>query len=81
MKFDEFMSYYKRKNLIEKFHKNWLVNQFQALLCLQKIKHNFYWKMKFVRQATYNRYVIAKLSKFVQISKQTFSDCFLRRIP
>ena len=36
-------------------------NQFQALLCLQRIKHNFYWKMKFLKQATYIRHAIAKL--------------------
>ena len=28
-------------------------NQFQALLCLQRIKHDLYWKMKFLKQATY----------------------------
>ena len=34
-------------------------------------KHNLYWKMKFLKQATSIRYVIAKLSTFVQISMQT----------
>ena len=43
-------------------------NQFHVLFSLQRIKHNFYWKMKFLKQATYNGYVIAKLSKCVQIS-------------
>ena len=45
MKFGQFMSNYKRK----KGPENW----FQALLRLQRIKHNFYWKMKFLKQATY----------------------------
>ena len=40
----------------------------RALLCLQRIKHNFYWTMKFLKQTTLIRYVTAKLSKFVQFS-------------
>ena len=32
--------------------------------------------MKFLRQATYIRYILAKLSKPVQITKQTSSDFF-----
>ena len=48
----------------------------QALLCLQRIKLNLYWKMKFLKQATYMRYVLAKLSKFVQISTLTSPDFF-----
>ena len=66
MKFGQFMSYYKREDFF--------------LLCLQRIKHSFYWKMKFLKQATYIRYVIAKLSKFVQISMLISSDSFLQRI-
>ena len=49
-------------------------------LCLQKIKLSFYWKIKFFNQATYIKYVIAKLSKFVRISMLTLSDSFLQRI-
>ena len=41
MKFGQFMSYYKRKN-IEKFHKNCD----QTLLCLKKIQQNLFWKIK-----------------------------------
>ena len=37
-------------------------------MCLKKITHNFYWKMRFLKQATSIRYVKAKLSKLVQIS-------------
>ena len=47
MRFGQFMSYSKRNNFIQKFYKNWPENQFQALLCLQRIKHNLHWKMKF----------------------------------
>ena len=36
--------------------------------------------MKLLKRAAYVRYVIAKLSKFVQISMQTSSDSFLQRI-
>ena len=34
-------------------------------LCLQKIKYNNYWKIKFLKQATNIRYLIANLSKIV----------------
>ena len=34
--------------------------------------------MKLLKQATYIRYVLAKLSKFVQINTQTSSDSFLQ---
>ena len=51
----------------------------QALLCFQRIKYNSYWKMIFLKQATYIRYVIAKLSKFVQISMLTSTESFLQR--
>ena len=69
----------------KKFHQKFLQklrpeNQFHALLRLQRIKNNFYWTMKFLKQATFIRYVIAKLSKFVQISTLTSSDSVLRRI-
>ena len=43
-------------------------NQFQALLCLQKIYQNLYQKIKFLKQSTYIKYVIAELSKLAQIS-------------
>ena len=68
MKSGQFMSYYKRKLQPE--------NQFQALLYFQRIKNNLYWKMKLLKQATYIRYVLAKLSKFFQISTQTYLNSF-----
>ena len=37
--------------------------------------------MKYLKHATYIKYVIAKLSKFAQISMQTYSDFFLQKIP
>ena len=55
-------------------------NKFHALLCLQRIKHNFFWKMKCLIPANYIRYVIAKLSKLVLISMLTSSESFLQRI-
>ena len=63
-KFDQIVPCNKK----ERFHKNILKklqpeNQFHILLCLV----NLYWKMKFLKEATYVGYVIAKLSKFVQI--------------
>ena len=44
----------------------------------KEIRHSFYWKMKILKQATYIRYVVAKLLKFVQISMLTYSDSFYR---
>ena len=40
---------------------------FRALLCFKRIRNNLHWKMIFLKQVIYTRYVIAKLSKFVQI--------------
>ena len=81
MKFSQFMSSYKRKNLVKKFYKNCgLKTSSRPCFCLQRIKHNFYWKMKYLKQATYIRYVIAKQSKFVQVSMLTSSEFFIQRI-
>ena len=66
MTFGQFMSYYKRKihqKILQKLRPE---NLIQALLCLQRTKHNLYWKMNFLKQATYIRYVLAKLSECVQ---------------
>ena len=46
-----------------------------------KNQHKLYWKMRFSKQVTYIRYLLAKLSKFVQISTLTSSDSFLQKIP
>ena len=43
----------------------------------QDLLENETWKWK---QTTYIRYLFAKLSKFVQLSTQTFSDSFLQKI-
>ena len=50
------------------------------LFCFQKIKYNLYWKMKFLKESIYIRYVIAKLWFFFQISLLTSADSFLQRI-
>ena len=41
------MSYYRKKNDQKVMQNLWPENQFQILLCLERIKQNFYWKMKF----------------------------------
>ena len=41
---------------------------------------SLYWKMKFLKQATYEIYVLGKLSKFVQVSTRTSWDLFLQRV-
>ena len=50
-------------------------------MCLEKIKHNLYWKTKLLKQATCIRYALAKPSKSVQISPLTSLDSFLQKIP
>ena len=62
------MSYSKRNNFIKKILQNCSLKISSRLFCvLQRIKHNLSWKMKFLEESTYSRYVIAKLSKLVQI--------------
>ena len=59
MKFRKFMSYYKIKKIYQKIRQKLQTeNYFQDFLCLQRIKHNLYWKMRFLKQATYIRYVL-----------------------
>ena len=45
------------QNILQKLRSE---NYSQVLSCLQIIRHNFCWEMKFLKQATYIRYVIAK---------------------
>ena len=60
----EIWPYQKRKKFIEKFHKKlWPENYFQAFSCFQRVKHNLYCKMKFLKQASYIWSVIAKITK------------------
>ena len=80
VKFGQFMSYHKSKNFIKIFCKNCGLKISSRPLCLHRIAHSFYWKTKFLKQATYIRYVIAKLLKFVQITMLTSLDSFLQRI-
>ena len=50
MKFGQFMSYFKKKSFHQKIiQKLRPENQFQALLCLQRIKQN----LKYLKQSTY----------------------------
>ena len=66
------------KKFYQKILQKWQPeNQFHALVCLQRVKRNFYWKMKFLKQATYIIYETAKLSKFVQNSTVTSTESFL----
>ena len=61
MKLGQFMSYSKGNNFIKKFSKN-------SKNSPKKLKHNLkLTTMKFLKKSTYIRYVIAKLSKLVQI--------------
>ena len=71
MKFGQFMSYSKENNLIKKFYKT-------AVWKLVR-KDNLSWKVNFLKKSTYIRYVIAKLSKLVQISMLVSPDSFLQQ--
>ena len=78
IKFGQFMSYYKIKDFMEKFYKNYgLKTSYRPVWVCKELSTTSVGK--FVKQATYIRYVMAKLSKFLQISMQT-SDFFLQMI-
>ena len=79
MKFGQFISYYKKKvyqKIIQKLRQK---TSSRPLSCLKRSKRNLYWKMKFLKQATYVRFVTAKLSKFIKIDVQASSDSFLQK--
>ena len=65
----------------KRFYQKILQKLRPEILCLQRIKDNLYWNMKFFKQATYIRYVLIKPSKFVQISTLASADSFLQMIP
>ena len=82
MRFDQFMPYYERIDFLSKSSTKTAVWKLvSGPFCLPRNKHRFYWKMTFLKQAIDMRYVLAKLSKFVQISIQTSADSFLKKIP
>ena len=62
MKLGQFISYYKRKIVVKNYTKtaSWKLVPDPFVLA-KNIKQNLYWKMKFSKQATYIKYVIAKL--------------------
>ena len=61
MEFGQFMILQKKEHIQKILQKLQPENYFLALLCLKKIKHNLHYKMKFMKEATYIRYVIVKL--------------------
>ena len=66
------MSDYKRKNLIKKFYKNCdLKTNFRLFCVCKELSTTSIGKMKFLKQGTYIRYVLEKLSKFLQIITMT----------
>ena len=75
MKYGQFFILKTKQKHQKKFAKTAAWKLVPGLLCLQRIKHNLYWKMTFLNWATYIWYVVAKLSKFVKISTQ------IRQIP
>ena len=68
-----------KKNFIKKFCKNCGLKTKSRPFYICEELSSFYWKMKFLKQPSYIRYVRAKLSKLVQISMLTSSDSFLQR--
>ena len=58
---------FQKKNFYQKILLKLLPeNQLQTLLCLQRIKRNLYWKVKFLKCPAFIRYVIAKISRFAK---------------
>ena len=83
MKFGQIMTYYKRKFFFETFYKMCSLKTSSRPFCVckeQRIKQNTYWEMTLLKEATYVRYVLKKLSKFDQISTYTSSDSILESI-
>ena len=82
MEFGQFMSHHKRKKFAKKFYKNCnLKTSPRSFYVCKELnttssgKWNLWSKL-----LIYIRYIIAKLSRFVQISMQTSSHSFLQRI-
>ena len=67
IKFGQFSSYSLRNNFIKNFYKNCGLKTSPRPFCVCK-ELNLYLKIEFLKQSTYIRYAIAKLSKLVQIS-------------
>ena len=73
MKFGQCMSYEKRKKFIKKLYQNCGLKTSSRPICVCKeIKHNYYYKMRFLKQTAYNGYVIAKLS--IEICSNQHAD-------
>ena len=71
MKFGQFMSYHNKK-FYQKFYKDCQLKTSSRHYCVCKeFKHSMYWKMKFLKEATCIRYLLAKSSKFVQSALRT----------
>ena len=74
MKFDKYISYYKRKNFTKKVYKNCdLKTSSRPLRVFKESSTTSLGKWNFWSKLL--RYVIAKLSKFIQISMQTPQIC------
>ena len=80
MKFGQFVSYLKEKILSKSSIKLRPANSFQTPFVLSKNLAKPLLENQILEQANYVRYVIAKLSKFIQVSMQVSSDSFLQWI-
>ena len=66
------------------FHRiTWEVNTvcnevWPVFVLLQRIKQNLYWKIKFLKQATYIRYVMAKLNQHADLLGILFTEDSLK---
>ena len=80
MKFGQFMSCYNNK-IIKKFYKNCdLRTSSRPLYVCKELNKTSIGKSNILKQATNIRYVIAKLSKSIQIRVQTSLNSFLQKI-
>ena len=80
MKFGQFMSYYKRKSFIKIFYKHCsLKTSFRPFRVCKELRLTCIRKWNF-RSKLLFRYIIAKLSKFVQVTMLTSTEFFLQWI-
>ena len=76
IKLGQFMSYSKRNNFIKKLYKNCSLKTSSRPFCACKELSTTILENEILKQATYIRYVTAKLSKLVQINMLASSDSF-----
>ena len=79
MKYDQVMSYYKRKDFNKKFYYNYKLKTSCRPFCVYKELSANAIKKWILKQATYiSHSILAKLTKLIQLTMQATSDSFLQ---